>query len=104
MKKAILLHSFLIMAALATTPVAADIAWPSNFDQIVQAHMAAALPSGTFAAFGSTAVFDSKGTVAYASSAYGDAEEALDTVASVTRFTAGGNIATTPFAFCFILR
>lgn len=90
--------------ALATATATGDIDWPSGWDEIVQSHMAAALPSGASAAFGSSGAFDSKGSVAYASAGYGDAVAAFDSVAYVTRFSAGGNIVTTPFSFCIIVR
>jgi hypothetical protein len=92
------------LALLATNGARADIAWPSGLGELVLARMAATLPSGASAAFGPSAAFDSKGSIDYASSVFGDATSPLDTVASVTRFTAGENITTTPFATCLIVR
>lgn len=90
--------------ALATATATADIAWPSGLDELVHANMAAALPSGASAAFGSTGAFDSKGSVSYATAGYGDAVAAFDSVAYVTRFSAEGNIVTTPLGFSIIVR
>ena len=96
--------SAMSLAAFVALGTFADLSWPVDIEGQADARRAAVLPSGEAVAFGEQGAFDTFGAVGYATPAYGDDDNAFDTVVRIVRTSAGVNVSTFPAGFCVNIR